>query len=309
MGNGLSPLAAVSPGLSANVRRARQTDAGAAHALSPAHMRAPQFKPSGVTLFREPGEGDGGEGSPAAPPPPPARATSKTPADFESGFEPEFKPAGAKPLGAAACAKCAKKVFAVCQLKADGGKLYHADCFRCATCGQQLAPASFAVAEEGATYCMKARAAAFLVPATFLVSFHPLSPFSLFSLLSFYSPSLVISDGSRRSSPPHTNRVFFARPALTCHAPRPPVRLRSTRRRTRASRARSRSPRLRSSRAAAGVGGRAVAGGGEDASLAHGRGGRARRWYRYGVGRRRRDGGAGGGGGCVGACGHWPAGG
>lgn len=79
--------------------------------------------------------------------------SSKTAADFESGFEPEYKPAEVKALPAKTCAKCGKKVFPVCKLEVDGS-LYHMDCFRCATCAVHLLPASFALL-DGATYCMQ----------------------------------------------------------------------------------------------------------------------------------------------------------
>jgi len=60
-----------------------------------------------------------------------------------------------KPLGCAQCSLCAKKVFAVCQVKTETGQLFHLDCFRCATCAAQLSVGAFATDGEGALCCLK----------------------------------------------------------------------------------------------------------------------------------------------------------
>ena len=108
------------------------------------------YKPSCEVLFSDDEESH----TPAAAP---VRATpTKNAKDFESGFEPEWKPQGAKSMVSSKCAKCAAKVFPICKLELpDGGGVYHVDCFRCAICTAQLSLQTSEVGKDGSLRCMK----------------------------------------------------------------------------------------------------------------------------------------------------------
>jgi hypothetical protein len=108
------------------------------------------YKPSCEVLFSDDEEAH-------TPVVAPVRSTpTKNAKDFESGFEPEWKPQGAKSMASTKCAKCAAKVFPICKLELpDGGGVYHVDCFRCAICNAHLGLPTYEMGKDGSLRCLK----------------------------------------------------------------------------------------------------------------------------------------------------------